>query len=213
MVDLILRSSIQDFQKKVINWEKESGISYPWRTTPNHWHALVAEIMLQRTRAEQMLTPYIEFTERFDTPEAFLQGSTDNIFDSLGLKWREQTLRELANSLAGRNIPDTRPELLKLPGVGDYVASAYLSAHVKKREFIIDSNVVRLYGRYWGFETNPETRRKKWLSELASELTPQKEFVEYNYVLIDFTKAVCKIRPKHHQCPVKNNCNFAQRLS
>ena len=46
---------------------------------------------------------------------------------------------------------DNKIDLLKLPGVGEYIASAFRSFHFGKREFIIDSNVVRLYGRFYGW--------------------------------------------------------------
>jgi len=105
------------------------------------------------------------------------------------------------------SIPLEKKELLKLPGVGNYIAAAFRSLHMNIKDTIIDSNVVRLYGRFWGFETNPETRRKKWFIKLAENLIPAKRHKDYNYSLLDFTRAVCKLRPDCVNCPLQVKCN------
>jgi A/G-specific adenine glycosylase len=59
---------------------------------------------------------------------------------------------------------------------GSYIASAYRSLHLRERDFIIDSNVIRLYGRFFGFSTDSETRRKRSFLELADRATPARRF-------------------------------------
>lgn len=71
---------------------------------------------------------------------------------------------------------------------------------------IVDSNVVRFYGRFFGFETGAETRREKAVLELADRITPRKSFKDFNYSLIDFTRLVCKPKPLHEICPVSEKC-------
>ena len=205
------KNSIVYFQRNIITWGRKHFKEFPWRMTENKWHALVAEIMLQRTRAEQVIETYNRFLKEYSTPKDYIEKGCPQIFTTLGLKWRNTELAKLAKNLAFRDIPTTKRGLTDLPGVGDYIASAFLSLHVGEREYIVDSNVVRIYGRYFGFETGGETRRKKWLIELADELTPKRVFRDYNYGIIDFTKEICKPRAACDICPIRKHCIYYTR--
>lgn len=127
---------------------------------------------------------------------------------NLGLHWREQQINKLAESLTGIDIPESKDDLLELPSIGNYITSAYRSLHLGIRDVIVDSNIVRVLGRYFGFETNGETRRKRWLIQLAGKLTPERKFKEYNYALLDFSRAICKPKPICHLCIINNRCKF-----
>ena len=175
----------------------------------NKWHALVAEIMLQRTNADQVIPVYLEFIENYESPYSYLSVQSSNVFENLGLKWREKVLKNLAIELTNLGfIPEEKQELLNLPGVGDYIAAAYLSLHLNIPDTIIDSNVVRLYGRLFGFKTTPETRRKKWFKELAKRMTPDNDHRLYNYGMIDLTREVCKYKPECEVCPLQSDCVY-----
>jgi len=141
-------------------WHNETSKKpYPWRTTKNHWHAIIAEIMLQRTNVDQVMPVYNQFVTRFPTPQSFTDACRSeemNCFQNLGLVWRNRLLFQLAEQLAKEGIPSDKKGLMRLPGVGDYIASAFRSMHLNKREAIIDSNIVRFYGRYFGFPTEDE---------------------------------------------------------
>ena len=203
-------SSVRFFRDNIIKFEGQHGANFSWRSTTNRWHALVAEMMLQRTRAEQVLRAYTEFISKYDTPSDYVGDSSALTFSSLGLKWREKTFRRLAEELSKADIPSDSEKLLTLPGVGDYIASAFRSLHLGIRDYIIDSNVVRLYGRYFGFQTHGETRRKKWFIHLADKLTPKNKFKEYNYGLIDFTRDLCRLRPRCSICVLSRKCYYHQ---
>lgn len=205
------KDSISFFTKRIIRWGRRNYSHFPWRKTQNRWHALVAEIMLQRTKAEQVVPVYEDFASRYPAPEDYARDTQRRVFRSLGLYWREKELRSLAATLSSRNIPVTKADLLKLPGIGSYIAAAYLSLHRNKREPIIDSNVVRLYGRFFGFKTHGETRRKRWFVGLSGYLTPSIDFKDYNYALIDFTRAICRPKPLCHECILKSRCSFFLR--
>lgn len=199
---------INYFRKKLVLWEQDNFVDYPWRFCKNKWHSLAVEIMLQRTRAEQVLPVFIDFCSKYPEPLLYYNDTGANIFNSLGLQQRNREFRCLAKELISIEIPETKELLLKLPGVGEYVASAYLSLHRNKRAVIIDSNVVRLYGRFFGFCTDGETRRKKWFIELANSLTPSRNFYFFNYGLLDLPRTLCKIRPECDNCPLKRKCNY-----
>ena len=200
------------FTEAIVTWARHNYAVYPWRRTKNRWHALVAEVMLQRTGAEQVLPVYKAFCDQYETPRDYFLYADGTVFNSLGLKWREKKLLELAIALSEKDIPEDKELLLQLPGVGDYIAAAYRSLHLGRYDVIIDSNVVRFYGRYFGFETDGESRRKKELRALAKMLTPEVAFKTYNYGLIDFTRKTCKLKPLCIDCILKNSCNYNKAL-
>lgn len=206
----IPRSDINYFRRKVLVWGRSNYADFPWRSTSNRWHALVAEIMLQRTKAEQVLPVYISFADKYRIPEDFINDKSARPFEPLGLHWRDREFRSLTTVLANGNVPEAREVLLKLPGVGPYISAAFRSLHAGVRDVIIDSNVVRLYGRYFGFLTDGETRRKKWFMHLAERITPLKSFKDFNYGLLDFTRMVCRPRPRCLECILRQQCNYVQ---
>jgi|JI9StandDraft_1071089.scaffolds.fasta_scaffold39788_3 A/G-specific adenine glycosylase len=197
-------------QKSILKQSSTLYDNYAWRITDNEYHALVAEMMLQRTNADQVLPVYIHFSETYKTPEEFLKKNKTNIFKTLGLPQRQKYLKELSKLLKQLGyIPNQKSELLKLPGVGDYVASAFLSLHTNQREVLVDSNIVRFYSRFFGFEANAETRRQKWFRELAEKITPNKNCKQFNYGLLDFTRKVCKAKkPVCEECVLASKCEY-----
>jgi len=200
-------NKIKYFKRTILNWGRHNFTNFPWRYTDNKWHALVAELMLQRTKAEQVLPVYLLFCKNYASPKDY-SSSNSSPFQSLGLHWRENNLYMLADILSHHEIPLNKDQLLLLPGIGDYIASAFLSLHTGKRVRIIDSNVVRLYGRFFGFTTDGETRRKDWFIQLAEKITPLRAFKDFNYAVIDFTRMVCKPRPLCSKCILTRKCSF-----
>ncbi len=205
-LDEISGEKISFLQCKIIQWGKDNFADYPWRKTTNKWHAIVAEIMLQRTNADQVVKSFNSFSQKYRSPEDFLNDPEAKIFTSLGLLWRENVLKQLAASINKNKIPEDKKTLLILPGIGDYISAAFRSLHLNIKDTIIDSNVVRIYGRFFGFNTTAETRRKKNFIELAEKTTPEKNFKNFNYGLIDFTRMICKKKADCIQCPIKELC-------
>ena len=199
-------------RKKLLAWEQGNYPAFPWRDEISPFYALVAEVLLQRTRAEQVVPVYSNFIRVFPNPDSLAQTSIpdiEKVIAPLGLRWRAKFLNKLGKELvADGGVPADLASLRKLPGVGPYAAAAYLSFHVGRRVPIVDSNVVRFYGRFFGFRTGPETRRDRQLLDLADSITPKRAFKRLNYALIDFTRAICRPKPLHDICPVAKRCAF-----
>ena len=200
-------SKTRTIREKIYEWGQRHYKNFPWRSTNNPFHGLVAEILLQRTRAESVVPVYQEFVERFESPEELAAAPVEDIKSliyPLGLHWRAPLLHRLGQALAQRSsFPSSIDELKDLPGVGDYTANAWMSFHGGKRGVLIDSNTVRLFARLSGRERNGETRRKKWLRTLADKVTPSQSAPSFNYALLDFTMNVCMpANPKCAQCPI-----------
>lgn len=173
---------------------------------------MVAETFLQRTRAAQAEFALAEFAGRYPDASDFASASDDEVREvtnNLGLHWRGPLLRECAREVSrlGGVPPKSLPELRALPGVGPYASAAWLSLHAGSRAVIVDNNVARWLCRMTGETYTPETRRKRWVAELADQLTPQRAFRAYNYAVLDFTMLVCQPRsPKCSSCPIRRHC-------
>jgi len=206
------REDIDYFRARVLRWGRQNFKRFPWRSVENPWHALAAEIMLQRTKADQVLPVFMRFAAKYREPADFVARPTP-LFSELGLPIRDDQFLALNRTTIIVGLPNEKAKLLELPGVGDYIASAFLSLHLEKRAALIDANTVRVYGRFFGFETDPETRRKRWLVELAEEITPMRVFRDYNYAIIDFSREICTPRkPQHEMCPLRRKCRYLQNV-
>ena len=187
-------------QGSVLFWGKTHVQSYPWRAPGlPAWLGLIAEFLLLRTRAKQV-TPVFERIQRtYPDPRLFGETREDSLkamIASLGLRWRQPLFVQLVRTIAisGGDIPATVDGLKELPGVGDYVAAATISFHCGERAVIVDANIVRILSRLTGQEYHGETRRKKWLLDLADRLTPEVDFRNYGYALLDLSMTVCRPR-------------------
>lgn len=207
-------ANVVSVRKAILRWGRSHWADYPWRREDVPlWQKLVAEVMLVRTKAEQVAPIWIEIVGRFPKPSDLAALSTTEIQDlvgPLGLRWRAARLHELATALAGRNgvVPTTSRELTNLPAVGDYCASAFLSLHAGKRAVIIDSNIVRLLSRYTGRTYDGETRRRHWVRAFLEQLVPARNYRKFNYALLDLAMTVCRPRPDCPKCPLSQECNW-----
>lgn len=198
-------------------WHKDFKRHYPWRSSRTPYRVLVAEIMLQRTRADQVAVIYPTFIQEFPDPKSVIQTSISHIkrhLAPLGLKHRAPRFMRLMKQLAedfGGKIPDTMEELLTLVGIGRYIAAAILCFGFRKDIPIVDANVIRVYGRFFGLKSSskrPHTDRKIW--EFAAGIIPASKGPEFNEALLDFAAIICKSKPLHEKCPVSSFCEYYQ---
>lgn len=204
---------IKFFRNKIIKWFKKKGRKYPWRETSDPFHILIAEMMLRRTKADQVKPVYNKlFTEYLDI-EAMANAEDkklEQILHPLGLKWRTPAFALVAREIKEKyqcEIPKTREKLTTLPGVGEYVAGAVLSIAYNKKEWIVDSNIVRLFKRFFGIKTSKEGRRDKHVIEIAKVYSSGKNPRDANLAILDFSALICVPRiPKCKSCPLSNSC-------
>ena len=169
-----------------------------------------------RTRAAQVLPVYRELFRRFPTARTFGAANDEELTEivgPLGLRWRARLVAALAHEIGRRNgrLPRTQKALEELPGVGPYAAAAALSLHGGRRAVIIDANVVRVLARLVGREFDGETRRKRWLRDLAEYATPARDVRAFNYALLDLGAIVCRPRtPRCSACPLEDLCAYAK---
>jgi A/G-specific adenine glycosylase len=107
-------------------------------------------------------------------------------------------------------VPWLYPDLLKLPGIGTYIASA-----VRSFAFgIQDGNVIRILERVYGVTTPGKSFRERaryWLPK-ARRIARSANHREINYALLDLGANLCRPhRPECATCPLKQICATGQR--
>lgn len=210
--------SVEDirlFRGKVIRWFNKNKRNYPWRETRDPFKVLIAEMMLRRTKADQVKAVYDRLFAEYPDVETMAKAGNkelEQILYPLGLKWRTPAFGLVAREVKEKyqcKIPEAREELTTLPGVGEYVAGAVLSIAYGKEEWIVDSNIVRLFRRYFGIKTSKEGRRDKHVVEIAKAYVSGKDPRKANLALLDFAALVCLPGdPGCIQCPVSAACHY-----
>jgi A/G-specific adenine glycosylase len=135
-------------------WFGETARDLPWREAEcSAWGILVSEVMLQQTPVVRVLPVWRDWMERWPTP-AHLAGepSGEAVRHWGRLGYPRRALRLHAAAVAIRNehggeVPDNYPELLTLPGVGNYTAAAVAAFAFGRRETVVDTNIRRVHAR------------------------------------------------------------------
>jgi len=209
------RQDIRYFRDKIIRWFDKNKRSYPWRKTRDPFKVLIAEMMLRRTKADQVKAVYEQLFTEYPDVEAMANAKDDSlskILYPLGLKWRTPAFGLVAKEVRQKyysRVPENREELTSLPGVGDYVAGAVLSIAYGKKEWIVDSNIVRVFRRYFGILTSKEGRRDRHVIEMARMYSSGRNPRKANLAILDFTALICTPRqPKCSICPLSDSCYY-----
>lgn len=199
------------FRDDLIGWHKTNRRDYPWRHGTNDaWSVFMAEMCLQRTRADQVVGVFEALVRIAPTPGLMVanRARTLEAMRPLGLRWRAEKLVEAAAVIADEFdgvVPDSDRELRLLPGVGDYASQAVLCFGFGRRAVLIDTNTARIVRR---IHARDEPYRR-WqmrldLHALAGERGPDAPF---NYALLDLGAAVCRAgTPDCGRCPVARHC-------
>lgn len=210
------KKEIAIFRRKIISWFKKNKRIYPWRQTNDPFKILVAEMMLRRTKADQVVPVYEQFFKEFpdvDTLAGADQDVLEELLYPLGLKWRVPAFIMMAQEISEKyhsRVPDTRKELTSLPGVGEYVAGAVLSIAYGKNEWLVDSNIVRIFKRYFGINTSKEGRRDKHVIEIAKIYASGNDPRRATMGILDLTALICRPRkPLCEKCPLITGCHYA----
>ncbi|BDR54265.1 adenine glycosylase [Bombiscardovia apis] len=132
----------------------------------------------------------------------------------LGYPRRALRLKECAVQVRDRfnnELPQTYDELISLPGIGDYTASAVLSFAYGQRVPVLDTNIRRVLTRVFagveshGGSTKPQDR------ELAQEALPEgaEAAAVWNQATMELGALVCMAKsPACQECPLCDMCAF-----
>lgn len=200
----------------LLRWYDGHKRDLPWRgSSPRDpYRVWVSEIMLQQTRVEAVKEYYANWMERFPDVASLAAAEEDMVlkqWQGLGYYSRARNLhtaaREIMETYGGR-IPETREEIRKLKGIGDYTAGAILSFAYGKREVAVDGNVLRIFARLFAIEGNIlSSAVKNKIARLAADCQDPVRPGDFNEALMDLGSAVCVPGiPRCGECPLISVC-------
>jgi A/G-specific adenine glycosylase len=153
---------------------------------------------------------YETFFEKFPDVKSLAEADVSEIeyvIRRLGFqRQRARQFKEIAQAIVNEFngvVPSRREDLLKLSGVGDYVASAVLCFAFNKDEAIVDMNVRRVAGRVFGWK---ELNDREITSRL-SKMIPSGKAKQFNWAVIDFSSLICSRKPKCKICFLNDLCS------
>jgi A/G-specific adenine glycosylase len=205
---------LRAFHSVLLTWGQDHFRPFPWRQTEDPYLILMAEVMLHRTQAPQVVPVYDKFQSQYPTILMLAQATRQELYTllyPLGLRWRIDLIFEMISALMncfGGRVPREKNELLSLPGVSQYIAGAVRCFAWNLPEPLIDTNTVRIVGRLFGLEVRDSSRRNRRFGALVSALVDHEAPRAYNYSLLDLADQVCtkKQSPLCVQCPVLPHC-------
>jgi A/G-specific adenine glycosylase len=200
------RKKIKKFNLRLYHWYKKNNRGYPWRSNPDLYSLLVAEILLQKTNADKVVPAYLEIINRYPTAQKLVRArrkTLERIILPLGLIGKVDILKQMAERIISwGNTNVSRQMLLGIKGVGDYIANSVLIHWKHKRLPLLDPNFIRIYKRVFGLTSNhsrPRTDKQLW--ENALHLIPRRNVSRYACAILDFGAVVCRARnPKCLEC-------------
>lgn len=211
-----LRTTAGRRRKRLLRrWFRLRNRNFPWRQYQSPWHVLLAEMLLLRTRADVVSRHVTAIIERFPTPTAMAAATAldvENQLQPLGLRWRAHRLHELAEVIVETHhgqVPVVYEDLISLPGVGPYVASATLSALTGSPVFLTDANTVRVAKRVAGLRLEGDVRRTKSIQAAIRLLLGGESVLVDWLAVVDLAATVCLPRKPHcDACPIRNLCAY-----
>ncbi len=200
----------------IIAWFDRHERDLPWRsTTP--WGVLVSEFMLQQTPVNRVLPKWYEWMSRWPTPGDLAASDISEAiraWDRLGYPRRAQRLHQSACAIVENHdgiVPSTYEDLIALPGIGDYTASAVLCFAYKHSRPVLDTNVRRFYSRIELGTAYPPNSISKAECERAWEWTYESapQGARWAAASMEFGQIICTAqRPQCSLCPISSHCSW-----
>ena len=137
----------------LLEWYQLNKRMLPWRETKNPYFIWISEIMLQQTRIDAVIPYYHRFIKKMPNVSDLASIPLDDLlklWEGLGYYSRARNLKKAAQVIMEeyRGIfPNTYEEIIKLPGIGEYTASAIASICFGEATPTVDGNVLRVYTR------------------------------------------------------------------
>jgi endonuclease-3 len=196
---------------------------YPETLKPLHvsdespFKVLVGALLSHRTRDENTDKAYSQLFSRFRDAEDLAKASVRDIqrlIRPVGFyRQKARRIKEIARIILeeyGGRVPESREELMKLPGIGPKSADIVLSTVFGRPEVAVDTHVetvakrLGLAGENAGYE---EVKAK------ITSLAPREALPYINMLFVRFGREICrKPRPKCDICPVKEYCRYYREV-
>lgn len=210
--------TLVELRGRLLRWFEINGREFPWRApSVTTYQYVVAELLLQRTRAETVASFFLKFIKEFASWKQLESASTTKLQHHLkpvGL-WRRRTasLQALSRAMVKRNgeFPRKRGEIEALPGIGQYIANSVLLFCYGIPEPLLDVNMARVLERVFGPRKLADIRYDPYLQKLAKNVVDCNKPLQLNWAILDLAATTCFIKnPRCSECPLSSLCLSAK---
>lgn len=190
----------------------------PWRRQRSPYRVWISEVMLQQTQVTTVIPYFHRWMARFPSLEALAEASLDEVikmWEGLGYYARARHLHEGARLLVERyqgRFPEDPALLATIKGMGPYTCGALLAFAFGQKRAAVDSNVLRLFSRYYAIEAPIESSlvRKRVTQQIEAWLPDEEPWI-VSEALIELGAIHCKKSPLCKECPLQEGCAAYQQ--
>ena len=195
----------KEFKNQLLKWSINNSRKYSWRNTKDPWKIYLIEIIAQQTQLDRADRYYKKFIKKFPNPKDMSKSTKREILEmwsGLGYNSRATRMFESSKILAKKPFDTIYPHFKILPGVGTYTNDALLSFAYGEKVITKDTNVLRIFSRFFGLD-NP----KDFILKNEKNILKNVQSRKFNQALMDFGAKVCTSKnPLCNQCMLEPNC-------
>ena len=202
--------------KKILYWYDNNKRSLPWRikssSKKKEYFTLVSEFMLQQTQVKTVIPYFNNFLRNIPNLESLAKVNEAKLlkhWQGLGYYSRAKNLKKSAKMIVGNfsgRLPNNYEELKKLPGVGDYTASAISAIAFNQQIIPLDGNIERVLKRILNLKTQDEIKKEN-LHKQKKIFGKTSRSSDYVQALMEIGALLCKPKnPYCDKCPITKNC-------
>jgi len=202
--------------KKILDWYDNNKRILPWRKKcsqkTREYFTLVSEFMLQQTQVSTVIPYFNNFIKKIPNLNSLAKINEKKLlkyWEGLGYYSRVKNLKKTAKIVVSKyktKLPNTLDELKKLPGIGEYTASAILAIAFNKPYIPLDGNIERVIKRLLNLKSETEIRKvnlikKKKIFGISGRPG------DYAQAIMELGALICKPKkPFCEKCPLTKNC-------
>lgn len=203
-----------ELTRSIRKWADMHGRTPDWRYSRQPYPIAVAEVLLQKTKAADVLPVWRNVMSRCPTPAVLAAVPNDELFAMVaGLGLGTQRSMRLQKMSSGMIHGEP---LSHLPGLGPYGTGVLcLSVGLEPATPPVDGNIARVISRLFGLRYDRGEPRKKpevkeGTARILTAANNAEERLAIVYGLVDLGATVCTPKkPSCSICPLAINCHFA----
>ena len=207
--------------KKILKWYDLNKRSLPWRKKVSlqkrQYYTLISEFMLQQTQVVTVIPYFNRFIK--DVPNLKVLAKVQNkklikLWEGLGYYSRARNLKKTAQVVIKNfkgKLPNNFEDLISLPGIGNYTASAILAIAFNKPYIPLDGNIERILKRYLYLKKDNEIHKDNLIQKKSIFGTSSRSS-DYAQALMELGALICKpTNPLCNQCPISKKCKSLKK--
>ena len=172
--------------------------------------------MLQQTQVNAVINHFNNWMNLFPDVKTLARTKEDKVLQAwqgLGYYSRARNILKAAKTIHSdfnQQLPNSRQELLGLPGIGEYTAGAILSLAYGQKAPLLDGNLIRVFSRLFQLNflptDNKEYKKQYW--DIAEMWVQHGSPEKINEALMELGALLCKPKsPECSICPLQQHCH------